>query len=91
MASSVARWLSPKPARSCHEKLGAAKNHLTNFQLKSAKNSEILLKKTALFEVFKINLQSSVSIFGLALIINRLVITLPGVTEPLRKIMCVMG
>jgi len=31
---SVARWLSPKPARSYHEKLlDPAKNHVTNFQL----------------------------------------------------------
>jgi len=37
---SVARWLSPKPVKSCHEKLlNPAKNHVTNFQLKSAKNS----------------------------------------------------
>ena len=44
-ASSVARWLSPKPAKSRHEKLlDPAKNHVKNFQLKSAENSEILLK-----------------------------------------------
>jgi len=42
---SVARWLSPKPAKSRHEKLlDPAKNHVTNFQLKSASNGEILLK-----------------------------------------------
>jgi len=29
---SVARWLSPKPAKSCHEKLlDPAKNHVTKF------------------------------------------------------------
>jgi len=57
IASSVARWLSPKLARSCHEKLlYPAKKHEKNFQLKSAKNSEILLKKYALFEAFEINL-----------------------------------
>jgi len=39
-ANSVARWLSPKPARSYHEKLlDPAKNHVTNVHLKSAKNS----------------------------------------------------
>jgi len=33
-------------AKWCHEKLlDSAKNHDTNFQLKSAKNSKILLKK----------------------------------------------
>jgi len=43
--SSIARWLSPKPAKSRHEKLlDPAKNKVTNFQLKPAKNSEILLK-----------------------------------------------
>jgi len=43
---SVARWLSPKPAKSRHEKLlDPAKNHVTIFQLKSAKNKEIPLKK----------------------------------------------
>jgi len=46
IVSNGARWLSPKPARSCHEKLlDPAKNYVTNFQLKSAKNSELLLKK----------------------------------------------
>jgi len=34
---SVARWFSPKPAKSRHEKLlDPAENHVTNFQLKSA-------------------------------------------------------
>jgi len=44
--TSVARWLSAKrPAKSYHEKLlDLAKNHVTSFQLKLAKNSEILLK-----------------------------------------------
>jgi len=37
LAYSVARWLSPKPAKSRHKKLlDPAKNHVTNFQLKSA-------------------------------------------------------
>jgi len=37
MCTSVARWLSPKPAISRHEKmLDPAKNKVTNFQLKSA-------------------------------------------------------
>jgi len=32
---SVARWLSPKPAKLRHEKLlDPAKNHVKNFQLK---------------------------------------------------------
>jgi len=54
---SVARSLSPKPAKRCYEKmLDPAKNHVTNFQLKSANNSEILLKNPAIFEVLKINL-----------------------------------
>jgi len=45
--SSVARWLSLKPSKSCHEKLlDPAEYHVTNFQLKSAKNSKI-----AVFEV----------------------------------------
>jgi len=48
--SNVARWLSPKPAKCCHEKLlDPAKKHVTTFQLKSA-------KKTCFFEVLKINL-----------------------------------
>jgi len=39
---SVAKWLSPKLAKWCHEKvLDPAKKHVTHFQLKSAKNSEI--------------------------------------------------
>jgi len=43
---NVAKWLSPKLAKSYHEKLlDPAKKHVTNFQLKSAKNNEILLKK----------------------------------------------
>jgi len=55
LSTSVARWLSHKPAKSHHEKLlDPAKKHVTNFQQKSAYNSEILLKK--LHEVFKINL-----------------------------------
>jgi len=36
---SVARWLSPKPAKSRHEKLlllDPAPTHVTNFQHKSA-------------------------------------------------------
>jgi len=34
---SVARWLPPKPAKPRHEKLlDPARNHVTNFQLKSA-------------------------------------------------------
>jgi len=46
IGASVARWLSPKPAKSYLEKLvDPAKNHVTNFQLKPAKNIEILLKK----------------------------------------------
>jgi len=56
LTSSVSRWLSTKPARLYHEKLlDPAKNHVTNFQLKYAKNSEILIK-AAIFEVFKLNL-----------------------------------
>ena len=52
--ASIARWFSPKPARSCHEKLlDPAKNHVTNFQLKSAKNSEILLKKLLFLRCLK--------------------------------------
>jgi len=36
-STSVARWLSPKPAKSRHEKLlDPAKKHVTNFQLKPA-------------------------------------------------------
>jgi len=32
LITSVARWLSPKPAESCHEKLlDPAKNHVTKF------------------------------------------------------------
>jgi len=43
--SSVARWLSPKPAKWSHEKqLDPAENLVTNCQLKSDKNNEILLK-----------------------------------------------
>jgi len=43
---NVARWLSPKPAKSHHEKLlDPAKNPVTNFQLKPAKNSEIVAEK----------------------------------------------
>ena len=42
---SVARWLSPKPAKWCHEKLlDSAKNLVTNFQQTSGKNSDILPK-----------------------------------------------
>ena len=40
--------------------LDRAKKHFTNFQLKSAENSEILPKKVPIFEVFVINLQSYV-------------------------------
>ena len=55
--SSVARWLSPKPAKSGHEKLlDPSKKHVTKFYLQSAKNSEILLNKTVIFEVFKTDL-----------------------------------
>jgi len=37
--------LSPKPVKSCHEKLlDPARNPVTNFQVKPAKNSGILLK-----------------------------------------------
>jgi len=54
LVSSVARWLSPKTAKSCHEKLlDPAKNLFTNFQLKSAKNSEILLKKLLFLRCLK--------------------------------------
>ena len=68
-ASNVARWLSPEPVKSHHEKLlDPAKNHVKNFQLKSAENSEILLKK--LLFLSKLNLSGYVSIFGLALTIN---------------------
>ena len=43
--NSAVRWLSPKSAKRCHENLlDPAKNLLTNFQLKSAKSSEILPK-----------------------------------------------
>jgi len=36
VSASVARWLSPQPAKSRQEKLlDPAKNHVTNFQLKS--------------------------------------------------------
>jgi len=49
-------WLSPKPAKSCHEKLlDPDKNHVTNFQLKSAKKNKFCLKN-AIFDVFKTNL-----------------------------------
>jgi len=45
LKTSVARWLSPKPAKSRRKiMLYLVKNHVTNFQLKSAYNSEILLK-----------------------------------------------
>jgi len=54
MMSSVARWLSPKPAKSYHEKLlDPSKNHVTNFQLKPVKNSEILLKKLLFLRCLK--------------------------------------
>jgi len=56
VVDSVSRWLSPKPTKSCHEKLlDPSKNHVTNFPPKPAENSEILLKN-AIFEVFKIKL-----------------------------------
>jgi len=44
LTASVARWLWPKSAEWCHEKLlGSAKGLVTNFQLKSAESSEIVL------------------------------------------------
>jgi len=54
LTNSVARWLSPKPAKSYQEKLlDSAKSHVTNFQLKSAKNSEILLEKLLFLRFLK--------------------------------------
>jgi len=45
LIASVAKWLWPKSAKWCHRKLlDSAKNLVTNFRLKSAKSSEILLK-----------------------------------------------
>ena len=45
LITNVARWLWPKSAKWCHRKLlDSAKSLVTNFQLKSAKSSEILLK-----------------------------------------------
>ena len=56
LSTSVARWLSHKTAKSWHEKLlDPAENHVTNFQLRFAKNGEILLRN-AFFEVCKIDL-----------------------------------
>ena len=53
-SNSVARWLSPKLANSCHAKLlDPAKKHATNFQLKLAKNSEIQLKKLLFLRCLK--------------------------------------
>jgi len=41
----VARWLQPKSAKRCYKKLLDSTHSLvTNFQLKSAKSNEILLK-----------------------------------------------
>jgi len=60
LKTSVARWLSPNSTCYCklyHGKLlDPAKNHYhgTNIQLKPAENSEILLRETGIFEVFKI-------------------------------------
>ena len=51
---NVARRLSPRLAKPCHEKLvDPAKNHVTNFQLKPAKKSEILLKKLLFLRCLK--------------------------------------
>jgi len=45
LTASVVRWLWPTSAEWCHENLlDSTKNLVTNFQLKSAKSSEILLK-----------------------------------------------
>jgi len=45
LTASVARWLWPKSAKWCYRKLlDFAKSLFTNFQLKSAKSSEVLLK-----------------------------------------------
>jgi len=45
LTASVARCLWPKSAKWCHKKLqDSAKRFVTNFQLYSAKSSEILLK-----------------------------------------------
>jgi len=44
---NVARWLWHKSAKWCHKKLlDSARSLVTNFQLKSAKSSEILFKKS---------------------------------------------
>jgi len=70
-AISVARWLSPTPAKSCHKKLpDPPKNNVKNYQLKSAKNCEILRKKLLCLRCLKQDLQSYVSIFRLALTLN---------------------
>ena len=45
LTASVARWLQPKSATLCHKKLlDSTQSLVTNFQVKSAKSSEILLK-----------------------------------------------
>jgi len=52
--TSDAKCLSPKSAKSCHEKLlDPSKNHVTDFQLKFAKNSEILLKNLLFLRCLK--------------------------------------
>jgi len=66
LAPNVARRLWPKSVKWCHKKLlDSAKSFVTNFQLKSAKSSEILLKNRLslrwLKETYKVMQYSNLS------------------------------
>ena len=57
LTASVARWLWPKSAKECHKKLlDSAESLVTNFQLKSAISSEVLLKNRSFltWETYKV-------------------------------------
>jgi len=84
---SVARWLWPKSAKWCHKKLlNSAKSLFTNFQLKSATSSEILLNNlsflTWLKETYEV-IQYTVLIFHLAIALNKHGLKMPALPNTL--------